>query len=328
MLGAVCALGAGCLVELEPALSCGDAYVDRQAGEECDPRDPDQAFLAACPVRPGAGSGLCNPETCTLECPYCGDGILQPELGEQCDGSAFSELCPLAEGEFSCNTDCTINRSRCEGCGDGILDSDANEECERRVRCNTQADCELGSECSNGICVPSGLIPTKSCSEIRSMSGLGDYVSGVVSSGNCTSSCLFDRTDCGYCGNGRLDGAYMDLSSSGLFQKPAERCDGAMADPDTKLAYCRQLCTDTATILEIDCDAQCNDECTGFANVEFPEPIRETAGCCIKGGATCSPDPGALPCCWALENPDQADDACQVVSAPGGLGQTFACRSF
>ncbi len=58
-------------------------------------------------------------ETCLL--PYCGDGVLQSDAGEQCDwGTANSDALP-----DHCRTDCQLAH-----CGDGVLDPDAGEICD------------------------------------------------------------------------------------------------------------------------------------------------------------------------------------------------------
>lgn len=86
-------LAAGCLVDLEPSVSCGDGVVDRSADEACDPSVDKDKWLIDC----GAGTapvwmaGDCDPETCTFTrevtqiCTTCGDGHL--DEGEACEAA-------------------------------------------------------------------------------------------------------------------------------------------------------------------------------------------------------------------------------------------------
>ena len=83
---------------------CGDGIV--QVGEECDGSVP-----------PGAPAGaVCNPTTCQLE--WCGDGIVQEALNEECDGTAG------VGPDETCSATCELLT-----CGDGILNQ-AWEECD------------------------------------------------------------------------------------------------------------------------------------------------------------------------------------------------------
>ncbi len=100
---------------------------------------------------PTAGT-LCGPSdaghcdglgTCLL--PYCGDGVLQADAGEQCDwGTANSDVLP-----DHCRTDCELPH-----CGDGVLDPDAGEVCDFDAGHNGQ-----GLGCS-GSCALRGVVTT------------------------------------------------------------------------------------------------------------------------------------------------------------------------
>jgi cysteine-rich repeat protein len=106
--------------------------VNVTAGEQCDPADPDPA------------APPCNPD-CTLS--VCGDGIVNPAAGEQCDdggetatcdadctiaycgdgtaNTAAGEACDDGGESATCNADCTSSR-----CGDGVVNRAAGEECD------------------------------------------------------------------------------------------------------------------------------------------------------------------------------------------------------
>ncbi len=93
--------GDGCRADCRGTETCGDTWLDTDAGEECD-------------LGPSGGDG------CTHECrfPRCGDNIRSG--GEACDdGEANSDSQPGA-----CRTNC-----RLPGCGDHVLDPDERGGC-------------------------------------------------------------------------------------------------------------------------------------------------------------------------------------------------------
>ncbi|TFH20904.1 MAG: hypothetical protein E4H03_11470, partial [Myxococcales bacterium] len=80
-----------------PAEFCGDGEIN-QVSEECD-GDP-----APCPGQ----TAVCLPDcTCAAAALRCGDGLLEPALGEQCEADTD---CALGE---ACTTSCTCMDSQC-----------------------------------------------------------------------------------------------------------------------------------------------------------------------------------------------------------------------
>jgi cysteine-rich repeat protein len=120
---------------------CGDGVVT--APEECDDGNNEN------------GDG-CN-AACVQE--FCGDGIVQPELGEFCDDE--DGLC----------IDC---RYPMVGCGDGVIGPD--EECDGDMgimpgqQCSM--DCQIVASCGNGI-----------------VEGMEDCDDGPEGSATCTAAC-------------------------------------------------------------------------------------------------------------------------------------------
>jgi len=112
-----------------------------ESARECDPSGVCEGVVA-CDADSQVGYGACIDEnvgvpsagapcgpsdaghcdgvgTCLL--PYCGDGVLQSDAGEQCDwGTGNSDVLP-----DHCRTDCELPH-----CGDGVLDPDAGEICD------------------------------------------------------------------------------------------------------------------------------------------------------------------------------------------------------
>lgn len=126
-----------------------------------------------------------SPDLCAPGCfapPSCGDGLLQPIEGEQCDDGTANN-----DGSYGgCNANCTLAAF----CGDGTEDTGAGEECDTPGEFVTYRDgsricgfdCKLAPFCGDGErngpeqCEPS----------------LSPY---------CNASCTFDP----YCGDGLWD---------------------------------------------------------------------------------------------------------------------------
>ncbi|MBZ5715925.1 DUF4215 domain-containing protein [Nannocystis pusilla] len=108
--------------QLEIPVTCGDGYLD--PGEECDDfqdGDPDDG--------------------CTDKCkfPVCGDGLVSPSLGEQCD-----------DGNAD-NTDKCIDTCKLGKCGDGYI-MDTMEQSEW---------CDDGNQSYDDFCNPSCTTPKR-----------------------------------------------------------------------------------------------------------------------------------------------------------------------
>jgi len=97
-------------------LGCGNGVVE--GDEECDE---------------AGETGTCHAD-CTI--PTCGDGVVDPALGEECDDRGES---------VSCDRDCTA-----VACGDGVANATAGEECDdagESAACDI--DCTI-AECGDG----------------------------------------------------------------------------------------------------------------------------------------------------------------------------------
>lgn len=169
-------LTSGCLLELDKTISCGDGYIDRAVGEECEPQT-ESSFRDACRIqleinRPGACSDRCEIDL-SVCFPACGNGVL--DGAEECDpgepdpdpdsGSAdpsssgdppeddqqigaelsctlFDPLDgggPYAGGTVrTCQADCTWDRTPCHRCGDGQIRGD--EVCDTALPDQINAD--------------------------------------------------------------------------------------------------------------------------------------------------------------------------------------------
>ncbi len=156
-------------------LGCGNGLVE--SDEECDE----------------AGETIACHADCTI--PTCGDGVLDPALGEQCDDQGESAICDrdcttvacgdgvtnatAGEGcddggeSALCDTDCTP-----AACGDGTINSSAGEACDaagESVACD--------ADCTTAVCGDATLNATRgeSCDD-----------GGTLDGDCCSASCLLD----------------------------------------------------------------------------------------------------------------------------------------
>ena len=140
-------LSSGCLLELDKTVSCGDGYIHRPAGEECEP-SIESSFHNACREE----LRINQDGSCTEECkidlsacfPDCGNGRLdgneecdpgssepetggltgdEPQIGAELSCTQFDPPGggdPYAGGILEvCQAGCTWDRSPCHHCGDG-----------------------------------------------------------------------------------------------------------------------------------------------------------------------------------------------------------------
>jgi hypothetical protein len=318
----VAGIAAGCALELERDVSCGDGWWDPEY-EECDPRDP-SSFRDACRDQGWKIDAACDPKTCEIlateeACTVCGDGVASG--AEACDGEDLrGSSCSAGVGTPTCNSDCTLDHSLCPPvCGDGIIGG--VEECEPGASCASDDDCRPGTVCYPGFgqCVAIGAMsfgPTLACAAYESQAvGIDKaYAKGTIKP--CTAACLFGRNDCGFCGDGQLDPGYVDVVyPSGEFEDfpLAEKCDREQLSDEIDLqAHCEQQCivdgppNDDVVVL---CDFECNENCSGLAPpIDIVAPTPEAFGCCLDKGSPC-PNFGTegvpeLPCCSWFKKPE------------------------
>lgn len=184
-IGLLLGTSVGCLVELDQVLACGDGYVNRQVGEECDPND-DASYRAACDGTAIAGVPQCDPISCTLQCVGCGDRELQ--AGEECDNGPFPggksraiepRECagfdpltawdlPYASGTAEhCAADCFYDRAACRYCGNGQVDDatrlapvgSTQSATSRAEKCDGDM---FSVEFAASLC-PAGTVPNATC---------------------------------------------------------------------------------------------------------------------------------------------------------------------
>ncbi|MBN2723155.1 MAG: hypothetical protein JXR95_03695 [Deltaproteobacteria bacterium] len=132
---------------------CGDDQINTSE-EECD----GNTFTDSCESLGYHGGNISCTSECKLEITSCiaagrcGDGVLNDDDGEECDGEEFAqqngqeascEALGYASGEISCGDDCTIVIDECIACGNGNVDLLEGEECD-------------GEEMGDSFCVDLG----------------------------------------------------------------------------------------------------------------------------------------------------------------------------
>jgi len=145
---------------------CGNGRIE--TGESCDPPKPGNGCTATCQTETG---WRCKPGSC-YRSPYCGDGIVQANLGEVCDQGTHqgspgcSADCRTQDGICACTpgAQCTCDITFCDAgtctdaprCGDGKVQLQYGEQCDRGAAnsdtayagCTTH--CTFGSYCGDG----------------------------------------------------------------------------------------------------------------------------------------------------------------------------------
>lgn len=270
-----------CLLRLDNEISCGDGYVDRRAGEECDPAVP-ASFEDACPSP--LGTAACDPDTCTLindieQCSVCGDGIVDIDRGEECDGDSLNgNACPGGNGALQCGQDCLLDFSECDACGNGVLDP--GEECDYA---------NVGGLATERLCAGSvdDEVPPLS-------SPFKPFSSGTTT--QCRTDCRYDRSGCGFCGDGIRDDSIPVQDGVG---SPPEWCDAQRFDNERLLDEYGPLCPDQVNARP---NVVCGDDCQSFIKIDD--------GCCLRHNAACPEsgiggEPQGLQCCYGLAHPDE-----------------------
>ena len=274
------AAGAACTIELDRRIACGDGYVDRLAGEECDPLEP-ASFQNACRgTDKPQGAGGCDPVTCEIvydECARCGDGII--DSGEECDGDNLGgERCPIDQPGLRCTRECKLDYSACPKCGNGMRDD--GEECDFND--------------GGGFVIPRQCAGTEDHPRLTSPIPHYPYTFGETTS--CSAECRFDRRGCSYCGNGIRDGALLIDDSPERYSLP-ELCDGEQFDDAALTAQFGSFC------FQMDGDLRPNVGC-GSACLSFVERPDDPP-CCVKRGDRCPMPSDQFKCCYAYDHPHE-----------------------
>jgi len=238
--GYKCSPGTQCVAQYV----CGNGRIE--PSETCDPPKIGQGCDANCKTEPG---WRCVPGSCN-KLPFCGDGIVQSTVGEQCDEGTF-------QGSPGCSKDCLTQDSNCNCvpgkacecpksiCGDGLLQ--AGEQCDDKKSsfpgCSDTCQFEPGYKCplAGAPCVPicgDGIIvpPAEECDPGSTATNVAQACYSTTNADANHPACttkfgwVCDATSCRQtvCGDGKVEGT--------------EGCDPAIKNNDLGDG-CTPLCT-------------------------------------------------------------------------------------
>jgi alpha-tubulin suppressor-like RCC1 family protein len=250
LLLTVLAVFGSCKTEVTTADNCGDDFLD--PGEACDGAELGGAtcrglgfYQVDGQVRCGAD---CQLDTSGCGTARCGDGAIQTDFGENCEGTnlggASCVTLGYATGALGCHTDtCRFDLSACVAtadCGNGVIQE--GEQCDGQ-NLDGQTCSSLGYHGGNLLCTAGCQLDTADCITIgkcgdaRIQADFGEVCDGANLAGetcenlgyhggtlSCASDCTLDLTSCvseGRCGDAELQAAH------------GEECDGANLDGDT-----------------------------------------------------------------------------------------------
>lgn len=265
----------------QPPASCGNGLAEPAGGEQCDGADLDgQTCQSASGGLYAGGTLVCGPtclfdtSACTLPSP-CGNGMAEPEYGEQCDGAdlqgATCQSRGFLGGTLACSPTCSFDTSGCQApltCGNNVREAaeacdgpdlgtatcqslgfvGGSLACQANCTFNTTACLTCGDNVVNGDDQCDGAaLGGQTCESLG-------YHGGTLA---CQQSCTYDLTSCqaaGWCGDN------IHHPTSG------EQCDG----PDFGTLTCADYsfdggvltCTSTCQVSTATC-ATCGDGLCG-----------------------------------------------------------------
>ncbi len=263
--------------------ACGNGDHEPELGEQCDDGNSvntDQctnACIRTCSNDSQCPSGECEGGLCTST---CGNGIPEPQHGEQCDDGNTSN-------EDECNNACVIictNDSECPSgdCEGGLCTSACG---------NGDHEPELGEQCDDGNSVNTDQC-TNAC--IRTCSNDSQCPSGECEGGLCTSTC----------GNGIPEPQYGEQCDDGN-QSNTDSCTTGCLLPPSSQCEVNSDCQNGATCvggicvlppgsqcdLASDCQSNLclNGQCTACtADNQCPSGICLSGACALDNNSQCS----------------------------------------
>jgi cysteine-rich repeat protein len=295
----------------EPTATCGDGLVS--GDEECDDGDVEADVV------------------CDATCRFtCGNGSLEPAVGEMCDpGIASGEgACPTScDDGVACTTDILAGAPCSLQCINdpitGVADGDGC--CPAGANAATDSDCAVncgngsvdpGELCDTGIASGPGACPT-SCDD-----NMACTTDELIAAGTCAARCentqIMTAIDgdgcCPASGNANTDDDCSPTCGNGVVES-GELCDtGIASGPGACPTSCNDMmaCTRDMLLSAGTCSATCS-----HTPITMPLP---NDGCC-PSGANPMTDSDCQPVCGngVVEGSEQCDD--------GNTNNNDGCRN-
>lgn len=313
-------------------MGCGNDIIN--TGEFCDGLAEAPAVDCTLP---------CRDELAADPCTCCGDAVLQPGSGEQCDGVAFEPGAPASHGP--CRNDCTF-------CGDGLVNggeecddgnADDNDDCSNNctMGCgneiiNTGESCDgvaeaPGVDCTLPCRTSGGLDECTCCGDDLLQPGSGEQCDGTLFEPGAPASHGPCRNDCTFCGDGLVNGG--------------EECDdGNDNDNDACSNNCTmgcgnnivntgEFCDGAAEAPGVDCTLPCRtappqDSCTCCGDDVLQASAGEQCdGVIFEPGAPATHGPCRNDCTFCGDGAVNGGEECDDGNAVDNDGCTNACTN-
>ena len=311
-----------------PGHECGDGVLDND--EECDKAELGGQTCESLGFVGGTlkCSGACKLDT--SECTKCGNGSVEPQLGEECDFDAMGGALVLttcqglgftgSSANPGCDATCHYDTGPCL-CGNGVVD--AGEGCDGAnfggKTCQTfgfpggmlacTPECEiLATGCSQSTC-GDGVIDAGEACDGANLGGktcaTQGFSAGTLS---CSPGCQLDTTGCTKCGNGLLEAG--------------EQCDdGNAVSGDGCSATCQSeamVCDPDGTYLIVQGGPIVYSCCSGLVSVNVSSLVFQQDGATVLASPS-NPVPmsGAGATC-------PAGNFSNTGSIPGGCTETYS----
>ncbi len=138
---------------MQIASACGNGVVDDFLFEECDGSNLNGQSCSSLSL--GSGTLGCSNPSCRFDVSGCssspcGNGTIDYEFGEQCDGTDFADLtCAdfgFTSGDLTCTGDCLISSADCDADADTDSDTDSDTDTDADTDSDTDSDSDSDSD--------------------------------------------------------------------------------------------------------------------------------------------------------------------------------------
>ena len=206
--------------------------------------------------------------------PWCGNGVLDAELGEACDdGDQVDNPCPVGTAQCqTCNRLCQWSNAFESRCGDRLIDQNTGEECDDGNLVDgdgCDAHCKLESCGDTQLDLTFG----ESCDDGNRTTEICEY--GLRSCLVCDALCQSTSGEVSYCGDGVVDASHGEACDVGqdlvdacpLGESSCEVCNAQCQWEELSGVVCgdgviegEESCEDGNTLNFDGCDENCVQE--------------------------------------------------------------------